>query len=569
MHSPLRCALAATALLAAPRAGAQSPVLLVGTGDEIAGVGKVTRIESVMVDFAGWWVVQVATDNPAVPSVALREGVVFRKVGDPVPSLPGVTLAGLGGWSEDGFGGLANMARLAGTPGGSTDDQAVLHSFGSVHLQTGVLTSLATPDFPPGSVWSSFGEARFGHFTTDYALTGSVAQPGVPDSERSFLAIAMQYGSIGICCMVDAIAQEGEVAPGLSERIQAVRTGPWNARMQSAGAWLYWGCDVSGSSASDGCVYRYATAGHSHELLAREGAASPVAGRTWGPLEDYALDAVGPHWTLRTFLDPSDPSSDAILVRNGSKLAQEGDVLPATAPFAIDDLGSGRGILDAAGRVLWYGRWNDPSQVGEALFLDQDVLVRTGTTTVGGIPLAGLSSGPVDFDLSAAGNYVVFTGTRADGRQGAFALNLGLVKGYCSAKPNSKGCLVFGSNSGAPSASSGSPFYLSAKGILSQVEGLLLYGTSGPAATPLQHALLCVEPPLRRLPPLSSGGRLPPGSTCNGVLVVDFNAWIASGADPALVPGTTVFTQFWARDPGYAPPGDFSLTQAHEFLIGP
>jgi hypothetical protein len=568
----LRLALAALALASAlvPTASAQTPIWLIGEGDELAGIGTVTAVESVHVDYFGWWTVQVATDNPAIPSVALRQGAVHKKVGDPVPSVPGATLAGFGRWSEDLFGGISFLARLDGTPGGATDNQVVLNSYSSgLHLQTGTPTSPATQYFPPGTVWASFGEVHFGQFWSDYAVTGTVVEPAVPGSERTFLARAMQYGSIGICCIVDVLAEEGQAAPGLSARIERIRTGSWNARMQDRGEELYWSCDLAAPAAMDGCVYRCVLLGQTHTLIAREGSPSPVAGRSWGPLEDLALDARGPHWTMRTFLDASDPSSDGILVRDGAKLVQEGDVLPDIAPFAIDDLGRGRALLDVGGAVLWYGHWSDPSQAGEGLFLDTDLIVRAGSMTGEGVPLAELSDGPHAFDLTSAGKYVVFIGTLADGREGAFSLNLGQVKGYCSPKPNSKGCAIYGGFAGLPSASSGAPFYLNANGILSQVQGLLLYGTSGPAASPLQNAVLCVEPPLRRLPPINSGGPLPPGSTCNGVLVADFNAWIASGADPALVPGTTVFTQFWARDPGFPPPGDFSLTQAFEFLIGP
>jgi hypothetical protein len=570
MHPPHRRALAALALLFGSIAAAQTPFLLVGTGDEIDGIGKVTRIEAVKVNSTGHWLVQVGTDNPAIPSVALREGLVSKKVGDPVPYPPGATLAGFGTWSEDGFGGVSNLARLAGTAGGAADSQAIQHSGGSsIHLQTGTQTSLSTQDFPPGTVWSSFGEARYGQFATDFVLTGTVELPGVPDSERTFLAVASQYGSIGVCCMIDVLREEGQAAPGLGERIQGIRTGPWQARMQDLGTQVYWSCDATGPTAADGCVFKCALPSGTYTLLAREGSPSPVPGRAWGSLEDLALDAAGPRWTMRTFLDSSDLSSDGILVRSGAKLVQEGDSLPDIAPFALDDLGRGRGILDSSGGVLWYGHWNDPSHNGEGLFLDSDVLVRTGSMTVGGVPLADLADGPVSYDFAAGGNYVVFTGTLADGREGAFALNLGLIKGYCSPEQNSKSCFIFGGKSGTPSASAGSGFLLRANGILSQVRGLLLYSTSGPAATLLENARLCVRPPLHKLPPLSSGGSLPPASACDGVLETDFNVWIASGADQTLVPGTTVFTQFWARDPGFAPPGDFTLTQAFEFLIGP
>src|SRR5687767_11124958 len=103
MHPLLGRAFPATLLALAPVAVAQTPFLLVGTGDELEGIGVVTHIEAVHVNVLGHWLVQVGTDNPAIPSVALIEGHVFRKVGDPVPTIPGAKVAGFGDWTEDLF----------------------------------------------------------------------------------------------------------------------------------------------------------------------------------------------------------------------------------------------------------------------------------------------------------------------------------------------------------------------------------------------------------------------------------------------------------------------------------
>ena len=56
-------------------------------------------------------------------------------------------------------------------------------------------------------------------------------------------------------------------------------------------------------------------------------------------------------------------------------------------------------------------------------------------------------------------------------------------------------------------------------------------------------------------------------SGCNGVLSEDFNAYIASGADPALAAGASVWIQAWSRDPG-DPFGD-SLSDALELVVHP
>ena len=69
--------------------------------------------------------------------------------------------------------------------------------------------------------------------------------------------------------------------------------------------------------------------------------------------------------------------------------------------------------------------------------------------------------------------------------------------------------------------------------------------------------------PVERMPLQLANGT----GTCGGLFGTDFNAWIASGSDPALVAGTTVRAQLWSRDPGDAL--ESSLTNALEFVIQP
>jgi hypothetical protein len=138
---------------------------------------------------------------------------------------------------------------------------------------------------------------------------------------------------------------------------------------------------------------------------------------------------------------------------------------------------------------------------------------------------------------------------------------------YCTPKPNSLGCLPHVRWAGVPSATSGSAFTISADSVLSQKSGLLFYGLA-PASLPFQGGLLCVAGPLKRTPLQSSGGS-PPPDDCSGAFSFDFNAWIQSGVDAALVAGAGVHAQYWSREP--ADPTGFgtSLSDAIAFTIQP
>jgi hypothetical protein len=136
---------------------------------------------------------------------------------------------------------------------------------------------------------------------------------------------------------------------------------------------------------------------------------------------------------------------------------------------------------------------------------------------------------------------------------------------YCAPKTNSLGCVPQITHSGTPSATSGSGFLIGANRIVSGVPGLLFYGLSGQNATAFQGGLLCVQPPLVRMSAQNSGG----SGNCTGVFSTDFNAYIASGQNPALVAGQRVCGQWWSRDNGFAPPANTNLTDAIDFVIQP
>jgi hypothetical protein len=79
--------------------------------------------------------------------------------------------------------------------------------------------------------------------------------------------------------------------------------------------------------------------------------------------------------------------------------------------------------------------------------------------------------------------------------------------------------------------------------------------------------VLCLTPPLRRMPVHTTSGTPPPAADCTGTFAEDFNTWIVSGQDPALVPGSPVFVQGWVRDPSAQ--GGSLLSDAAAFFVGP
>jgi hypothetical protein len=137
---------------------------------------------------------------------------------------------------------------------------------------------------------------------------------------------------------------------------------------------------------------------------------------------------------------------------------------------------------------------------------------------------------------------------------------------YCTAKINSQLCFPrILPGGGTPSASSGLPFQITGFELISNKNAVLFYGFA-PAAAPFQFGTLCVQTPVKRTPQVNTGGSLT-GNDCTGAPIVDFNSIIQGGGDPLLVPGATVYTQWYYRDP--AVQGGVGLTDGLNFQICP
>jgi hypothetical protein len=135
---------------------------------------------------------------------------------------------------------------------------------------------------------------------------------------------------------------------------------------------------------------------------------------------------------------------------------------------------------------------------------------------------------------------------------------------YCTAKLNSQFCLPSIGFQGYASASNFAPFPITADDLLNQKSGLLFYGYQANSA-PFQGGTLCVRAPIRRTGLMNTGGS-PTGLDCTGTFSFDFNAYIATGADPLVsVVGAQVHAQYWSRDP--QDPFTTSLTDAVEFRV--
>ncbi len=189
---------------------------------------------------------------------------------------------------------------------------------------------------------------------------------------------------------------------------------------------------------------------------------------------------------------------------------------------------------------------------------DYDIVRHRFVWTRNGVPIrSATSAGRADaipHDSGVAGDVIACTITPNDGKVDGTPTTIQVTLGggcstptvYCAAKTNSLGCSPSISISASPSASSAAGCTVSIAQLIGKKNGLFFHGTNGVAAAPFHGGYLCVKSPIKRHGLKNSGGT---AGQCDGAFSEDLDAYIASGADPALQAGVQVELQAWSRDP--------------------
>lgn len=527
------------ALLALP-ALAQDVETLVLEGDTVSGVGQVSRVDNLAVDDTGAWFVEADTDHADsdADSVLLDPAGLFLREGQALTAPSGSTLdsfdsvtrnvAGQGGFNFflDGTSGFGDDS------GVYVDDSLIIQESDTVDSSK---VSAGTPYIGFFDVKINDAEQLF--------LMASIDDPAIDSSVDRALVVVQT--SNGAYVSTDLRWKEGDILPGQTEAIEDFETGPHDSAIDENGSLLFV-ADLEGDSSLDGAVYLDSTE------LAQEGDPSPVAGRNWSSLGGTEVDLSADGGHVYTGTLDGDTATNTLIVRNGAKLVQEGDVLPGTNGFGLTSFGSGPVRIDASGNVLWYGDWSDPdTDVDTGLFLNHTLLVQEGVTTVGGVVIDSLSGVQDGFDLSPSGGFVVFEATLENGRNGAFLLKLPIGERYCSpAVPNSTGQPGVIEALGSPVAG-GNPLCLRATQLPPNQFGYFVASTTqGFVMNPGgSQGNLCLGGSIKRY------AKQVQNSGSDGAFTIE----VDTTAPPAVIqPGESWNFQGWYRDQNPGPTSNFT-----------
>lgn len=393
---------------------ASSPMrLLVRQGDPVPGVGLVTRIDNVTINNAGEWLVEADTDADASSDeVMLRGSGLYLRENQTLEHPPGATISSFDSVNLNSAGHSGWNFFLRNQP--SNADSGVYFDTGLLIQENDL--SIA-PQLSPNARYSGFLDVKVND-ADQIAVVATIDDPLIPTTIDRALVIVGLDGS-GHLLSEKALAKEGQILPGQTQAIADFGTGPHQSAFNNLGQLLYF-ADLTGIFLTDGVIYRDLT------RIAQEGSPSPVAGRNYEILAGYGLDmnSLG-EIVFRANLD-GDPTSDEDIIVEDEELVHTREILPATSPFILTDLGPADGpvAIDEDRNVLWYGHWNNPDPAKDrGLFLNRVPIAQKGEP-VGGLTVDTFATGPNAFAMSRNGRYIVFRGVLSDKTEAAVLLEV-------------------------------------------------------------------------------------------------------------------------------------------------
>jgi len=369
---------------------------IVMDGDAVDGVGNTTSIDAMAINNSGVWIVESDTDNPDTDAdgVLLRNGrTVYLREGDPLSDPAGTTIDNFDSVYLNSCDESAWNLGIDGT-GGIFDDSGIYY-FDQLLIQESDFST--SPGLSPDTPYIGFFEVKINDAGQLLAMS-SVDDVAINSTVDRVLMLIETDGVDVLSETV--IVKEGDILAGQVDPLTDLSTGPHGFDFNNSGDALYQ-ADISGGATD--AIYLNAA------LLAREGDSAPVAGRLWDNLADpeMTLNNLGDYVHNGTM--DGDTSTNSIIVSNGVKVVQEGDTLADISPSLLTSFGSGPIHINDAGDILWYGDWDDSNtDIDTGLFLNDQLIVQEGITTVGGLvvdTLRGVSEG---YTTSDDGRYILF-----------------------------------------------------------------------------------------------------------------------------------------------------------------
>ena len=377
-------------LVASSSLFAQTTDSLVKTGDPIAGVGAVTSIFTVQVLDSGRWFAHVDTDqpDPTQDTLLLNDTGIGLREGEPLTAPVPITLDEFDSIHVSAAGNLAACLRgMTVTP-----LETLAWNRKVIALRDSLLVD---PRVGANTTWVTFDVCKT-NAANEVFVIGDVANPAVAGPREATLC-RFRLDDLGNVLASEVLLTRGQFVPALQTTVNDLPNTEHALAVNERGDWMTLIIGLGGVNAY---VINGAT------VLAQEGAPSPVAGRTWrtaGGLTNFprlSLNDAGEH----LFSGTLEGSTGAyLIVKNGQKFAQSGDVYPSFSPSPLINGTAAPLILTDGGDVFW--RADSALGSDDAFLRNFTPILQANRTVFNGDLVINLEPTDNAFSVSPKGRY--------------------------------------------------------------------------------------------------------------------------------------------------------------------
>lgn len=408
---------------------AQEPSVLLRGDDSYPGTQAIRRIDSVNVSATGDWMVSATTHDPEAESrILIANGELRFQSNKPcvIDSQTGLC-GGAGGYFTD-LGDPVHLCLFQPLGGNMEltlvwDDHIVLRAGESPVTASGV---------PAGAVWETF-----------YAWVNgnrSALLIGRLDSGSS-CAVRIEFDPGGTITSQSLLAIEGSQLPGAGhvEPVDLVSNSYGASGINNAGDVWWQVRDESGASNSNDCCNEWIYLNETP--LTQEGTPSIIG--SVGPLfgSKVTFNDQGDWLCLR----PNPQGTASLLFNETFEIARAGASLPWTpgagALFSVLPIG-----LGDTGTWAYTAVYESSPHWGvyrHAIVVDDEPVVSTDGTMIGGLPVSYVNTHPLGSSFSRNGRFLAFIAATSAYPWGAVFLHDfdpdQIGASFCAAQPNSTG----------------------------------------------------------------------------------------------------------------------------------
>ncbi len=353
--------------------------ILIQDGDALpGGLGTVSNVNDITVNDNGDWLVDVSLTGGSTNRALVLNGDVWLAHGDPIDP-------------DDTVSSVANQLKALNSQGDVTfrptldqNGSGVFLNFTPLVLLNDIIDS---DKFAPDSNYAGFFRSRV---TDDGDVLALVT---ISDSDlgsrRTFVWLTTDERTGEVT--EDVFLTRFDDAPGTEAGVEInnINSNPSTFNINADGDVLFSSTLLGTPTETNGALY------YNDTLVVRKGDASPIAGSEYSNIGSTAtrvdLNNTGDYIWLSQLTNQPTNTNQGIFRNNiftdgpDEVVIQRGDPAPGIPGATIDLFGTGvQPQVTDDGDVLWYARLDGDADVNQALYRNDQVILRKGETTVDG-----------------------------------------------------------------------------------------------------------------------------------------------------------------------------------------